>query len=105
MTNFAKDFLIDGGGKNDKGGIGGGIGGFSPNKTNNTSNNITFNLPEKLGINEWYSIHILQFCQGNFKDDPPGIYVVRCTDSSPGRKCLPPPFFISLSVQGINIYK
>ncbi|PKS07286.1 hypothetical protein jhhlp_005888 [Lomentospora prolificans] len=103
MTNFGKDLFgtandsdnskDDKGNDNDKGGIGGILSGVLDDakekvtdKINDVGNSIAGKIAEELGIDEWYSIHIQEFCQGNFKNDSSGFEVLNCTASSPGNR-------------------
>ena len=52
-------------------------------------------LASKLGISQWYSLHVMDSCEGNWSpnatDLSPSLNVTNCTSSSPSRKR--PPFF------------
>lgn len=47
-------------------------------------------LADKLGVSDWYSVHIMDACQGDFTPNgtasSPRLKVKNCTDSSPAGK-------------------
>lgn len=57
---------------------------------NNITGSIADELAETLGISEWYSLHILDACEGYYKPNATspgaGYNVTNCTDSDPNCK-------------------
>lgn len=57
---------------------------------NDITGSIADELADTLGISEWYSIHVMEACEGQYKPNATnpsaGLNVTNCTDSSPGRK-------------------
>lgn len=62
---------------------------------NDITGNIADELADTLGISEWYSIHVMDACQGQYKPNATaknaGLNVTDCTDSDPG--CMIQPMF------------
>ena len=44
-------------------------------------------LADRLGVSEWYSIHVMSACEGNYEpnatESSPSLNITDCTDSSP----------------------
>lgn len=57
---------------------------------NDVTGNIADKLADTLGISEWYSIHVMEACEGEYKPNATypgaGLNVTNCTDSSPGKR-------------------
>lgn len=56
-------------------------------KINDISNDIADRLADELGISDWYSIHIMSACEGEFEpnatDSSPSLNVTNCSESTP----------------------
>lgn len=56
-------------------------------KLNDITGALADELASTLGISEWYSIHVMDACEGNFKPNAtsrnPGYNVTECSNSSP----------------------
>ncbi|GAO16759.1 uncharacterized protein UV8b_06811 [Ustilaginoidea virens] len=77
-----------------KGGLLGDIQGWwhdakddAKDKLHDISSHVADKLAEKLGISEWYSLHVMDSCRGMFSPNTtasnPGLNVTNCTVSSP----------------------
>ncbi|KAM5348401.1 hypothetical protein ACJ41O_008225 [Fusarium nematophilum] len=66
------------------------VKGDVKDEINNITGNIADELAETLGISEWYSIHVLDACEGSYKPNATspgaGLNVTNCTDSSPDQR-------------------
>ena len=49
-------------------------------KFDELGNEFVDGLAEKLGIKDWYSMHVLTFCQGDFKGEKTDFNVTECSD-------------------------
>lgn len=62
------------------------------NKTNNITNEVAEQLADRLGISDWYSIHIMSACHGNWEpnatDSSPSLNVTDCSNTTPTCKSL-----------------
>ncbi|PWI70434.1 SUR7 protein [Purpureocillium lilacinum] len=85
----------DGGESND--GILGGVKGWfddkkdsAKDKINNITGNAADKLADKLGISEWYSLHIMDSCEGSYSPGPTAedvsLTVTNCTSASPAHR-------------------
>ncbi|KAM0277146.1 hypothetical protein ACHAQH_006041 [Verticillium albo-atrum] len=81
------------GGDEDRDGIGGFIDNLSDGVTefiNNLGNDIADHLSEELGISQWYSIHLMTMCSGDFTpnatDPDAGHNVTSCTKQKPANR-------------------
>ncbi|KAH6692425.1 actin cortical patch SUR7/pH-response regulator pali [Plectosphaerella plurivora] len=77
----------------DSGGIGGLIDDIQDGATdllNNIGNNIADRLADELGISQWYSVHLMTLCRGEFEPNAtqpsPDHNVTSCTKSSPDNR-------------------
>ena len=54
---------------------------------NDLTGNIADELADTLGISEWYSLHVMDACEGSYKPNATspgaGLNVTNCTDSDP----------------------
>lgn len=61
-------------------------------KLSDLSGNIAEELADKLGLSQWYSLHVTDFCQGLFTPNAttvqPSLNVTNCTRSSPSGKII-----------------
>ncbi|KJZ79282.1 hypothetical protein HIM_01433 [Hirsutella minnesotensis 3608] len=59
-------------------------------KVNEVAGSLTDRLTDKLGVSDWYSLHIMDSCQGMFAPDPtalnPTLNTTNCTVSSPDNR-------------------
>lgn len=62
-------------------------------KLNEISGDIADKLAAKLGISQWYSLHIMDSCEGNFAPNATalgaGLNITNCTSSGPASKLAP----------------
>lgn len=98
MSDFGKNLFSDANGSeenkddnDDKNSVGDILSGIiddvkdkAADTLNQVGNRIADRLTEELGIEEWYSIHIQEFCQGNFRNGSASFDVLNCTMSRPG---------------------
>ena len=60
------------------------------NALNNVTGSIADELAKELGISEWYSVHVMDSCDGNYKPNvtakSPSLKVTNCTHSGPGSR-------------------
>lgn len=77
----------------DRGGIGGLIDDIQDGAAdllNDIGNNIADRLADELGISQWYSVHLMTLCRGEFEpnatDPSPDHNVTSCTKSSPDNR-------------------
>ncbi|KAM4056733.1 SUR7/PalI family protein [Hirsutella rhossiliensis] len=53
-------------------------------------NGVVGNITEHLGVPDWYSLHIMNACEGQFEPNPtapnPGLNMTNCTASSPAHR-------------------
>jgi hypothetical protein len=60
-------------------------------KINDITGDIADELADTIGISEWYSIHIMATCDGQYKPNATspgaGFNVTNCTNSAPESKC------------------
>ncbi|CAI4214826.1 unnamed protein product [Parascedosporium putredinis] len=100
MSDFGKNLFSDANGSeenkdddDDKSSVGDILSGIiddvkdkAADTLNQVGNRIAGRLTEELGIEEWYSIHIQEFCQGNFRNGSASFDVLNCTMSRPGSR-------------------
>jgi hypothetical protein len=59
-------------------------------KINDVTGEIADKIIKKIGISEWYSLHIMDTCHGSFQPNGSvpnaGLNITNCTSSSPSRK-------------------
>ncbi|KYK59486.1 SUR7 protein [Drechmeria coniospora] len=55
-------------------------------KVNDITNEIAGKLTSKLGVSQWYSLHVMNSCEGNWTPDPtapdPSLEVTKCSGTS-----------------------
>lgn len=85
-----------GGGGANSGGLLGGLTGLIPggirdgveDLLNGVAGGVTDRLAASLGISQWYSLHVLESCEGNFapsaSDPKASLNVTECTSTPPG---------------------
>jgi len=102
MSGFGQDLLPTDNGKDDKeddkdssifdkiGDVAGDAFDKLSDELNDIGNSAADKLAEALGISEWYSLHLMDSCEGGFTPNAtspsPGLNVTNCTDSSVGYK-------------------
>lgn len=66
--------------------------GDAKDKINDVTGKIADKLAKKIGVKEWYSLHIMDSCEGYFAPNATavnaGLNITNCTSSSPARKSL-----------------
>lgn len=62
-------------------------------KANQTAANIADDIADKIGVADWYSLHVMNSCQGQYSPKPTDIgaslNVTNCTDPAPNCEFAP----------------
>ncbi|KAM0328140.1 hypothetical protein ACHAQA_005546 [Verticillium albo-atrum] len=91
---LANSDILDGSDQEeDRGGIGGFLDDLQEDATdflNEIANDVADRLADELGISQWYSLHLMTLCSGDFTpnatDPDAGLNVTGCTKQSPANR-------------------
>lgn len=102
MTGLGHDLISsnsgsDGGDDDDDGGLLDGVGSILGDiqdsvvdQINDIVGNVADDVTDALGIQDWYSLHVMTACEGKYKPDAsapnPGLNTTSCSQSSPNSK-------------------
>lgn len=68
------------------------LGDDARDKANDLSNDVIDQVADRLGISDWYSIHVMSACHGSWEpnatDPSPSLNVTNCQDTTPNSKLL-----------------